>query len=60
MFKEKEIIAQPLYIAKIENGVTLLVYDGYAKGSDGKEYACICHEENDMLYIDGWEIKKSS
>ena len=55
MFKETEIIKQPLYITRIENGDILLVYDGYAKSTDDKKYKCVCREENDMLYIEGWE-----
>ena len=45
IYKETEII-KPLYIVKLDNGVTLFVYDGYAEGSDGLVYYPI-FEEND-------------
>ena len=31
-------IKNPLYVTILNNGVTLLVFDGYAEGSDGKIY----------------------
>ena len=35
--KETEIL-NPMFVAKLDNGVTLLVFDGYALGSDDKTY----------------------
>ncbi len=37
IYKETEI-KKPLYVAVLDNGVTLLVYDGYAEGTDGRVY----------------------
>lgn len=31
-------------VIKLENGSVLLIYDGYAKGSDGKIYHCVERE----------------
>lgn len=40
IFKEKEI-KHPLYVTTLNNGVTLIVYDGYAEGSDSRIYHCV-------------------
>ena len=54
MFKEVEI-SNPLYIAKIENGVVLYVYDGYAEGDDGKIYKPVMQETvDDECELVGW------
>ena len=52
--KETEIL-NPMFVAKLDNGVTLLVFDGYALGSDGKTYYHIGREdeEGDLLTV-GW------
>ncbi len=52
MLKETEIIKQLLYIAKLENGATILVYDGYAKGSDGKIYHYVDRQIGDDEFVD--------
>ncbi len=45
----------PLYVAVLDNGVTLLIFDGYAEGSDGKIYKCVDEEyEEDEWRIIGW------
>lgn len=54
MYKEIEIVRQPEYIVKIEGGVTLLVYDGYAVGDDGKIYHHVGKEVGDELITLGW------
>ncbi len=58
--KETEII-NPMFVAKLDNGVTLLVFDGYALGSDGKTYYHIGREdeEGDLLTI-GWSCDVDS
>ncbi len=59
MLKETEIIKQPLYIAKLENGVTILVYDGYAKGSDGKTYHYVDRQIGDDEFEGvGWRCEE--
>lgn len=57
MNKEIEIVRQPEYIVKIEGGVTLLVYDGYAMGSDGKIYRHVGKEVGDELITLGWSCE---
>lgn len=55
MFKETEQF-NPLYVAKLENGVVLFVYDGYAKGSDGRLYKpVIVEDEDEECEVIGWE-----
>ena len=42
-------------IFKLDNGVTLLVFDGYALGSDGKTYYHIGREDEEgVLLTVGW------
>lgn len=58
MIVYKEIkIKNPLYVTVLESGVTLLVFDGYAEGSDGKKYQCVSIENRDGEYdFVGWKI----
>ncbi len=46
---------RPAAVIKLDNGVTLLVFDGYAIGSDGKTYYHIGREdsEGDIVTL-GW------
>ncbi|MEE1320809.1 MAG: hypothetical protein UHM85_04655 [Acutalibacteraceae bacterium] len=54
IFKETKI-RHPLYVATLDNGVTLCVYDGYAEGSDGKVYICVEQETDEGEYeVVGW------
>ena len=52
--KETETL-KPMFVAKLDNDVTLLVFDGYALGSDEKTYYHIGREdeEGDLLTV-GW------
>lgn len=54
IYKEVEF-EKPLYSALLDNGVAILVFDGYAKGSDGKIYHCVLEEndEEDAILV-GW------
>lgn len=58
MFKETEIF-NPLYVARLENGDVLFVYDGYAEGSDGKIYKPVIDENEDECKHVGWELCKN-
>lgn len=52
----------PIAVFKLDNGVTLLVFDGYALGSDGKTYYHVGSEDEDGdLITEGWscEIDKA-
>ncbi|MGN0467992.1 MAG: hypothetical protein ACI4GY_04640 [Acutalibacteraceae bacterium] len=51
--KQAEIL-NPLFVVKLESGVILLVYDGYAVGSDGKTYYHVGKETDDDLLTVGW------
>ena len=54
VYKEKEI-KNPLYVTRLDNGVELLVYDGYAEGSDGKIYYPVIEETNEgEVIVEGW------
>ncbi|MGN1194259.1 MAG: hypothetical protein ACI4SB_02120 [Acutalibacteraceae bacterium] len=45
----------PLYIATLDNGVTVQVYGDYALGDDGKTYYHVGKEdENGLLVTVGW------
>lgn len=56
LYKEAEIF-HPLYVAKLENGVTLEVYGDSAKGSDGKTYYHVGKEdEQGDMYTVGWSF----
>lgn len=61
IYKETES-HNPLYTAKLENGVTVEVFGDYAKGSDGKTYYHIGREEGGVLKTVGWscEVKKAA
>lgn len=55
--KEKEIY-HPMYVAELDNGVVLLVYEDYALGSDGKKYYHIGKEDAyGDLYTVGWSCE---
>lgn len=48
----------PLYTAKLENGVTLFVYEKYAKGDDGNTYYHIGRKDKDGdLLTLGWSCE---
>ncbi|MBR2892286.1 MAG: hypothetical protein IKB94_00380 [Clostridia bacterium] len=51
---------KPIAVFKLDNGVILLVFDGYALGSDGKTYYHIGREdeEGDLLTV-GWSCEVS-
>lgn len=54
LYKETEIF-YPLYVAKLENGVTIEVYGDSAKGSDGKTYYHVGKEDQQGdMYTLGW------
>ncbi len=44
IFKEENEIKNPLYITVLDNGITLIVYDGYGEGSDGCVYKPVVEE----------------
>lgn len=53
IYTETEII-NPIYITVLDNGITLFVFDGYAKGSDGRIYHHIGKDiDGDMVTV-GW------
>ena len=55
VYKEIEI-KNPLYIASIDNGVTIFVYDGYAEGSDGRVYKPVIEKIGDgECEVVGWK-----
>ncbi|MBQ7295573.1 MAG: hypothetical protein IJW86_05200 [Clostridia bacterium] len=56
-------ILKPIAVFKLDNDVTLLVFDGYALGSDGKTYYHIGKEDEDGDLITlGWscEVDKAT
>lgn len=56
MFKEKEILETPLYMARLENEVVISVYGDYARGDDGNMYKLIYEDdENGDMTMLGWE-----
>ncbi len=55
MFYKEVEYKNPLYIATLENGVTVCVYDGYALGNDGKKYLPIETQVDDDFVFVGWE-----
>lgn len=52
--KEVEQVEEPIYRAKLENGVIIDVYDGYAIGSDNKTYYFVGREVDGDLEHIGW------
>ena len=45
----------PLYVSTLDNGVEILVFDGYAEGSDGNIYKPVIREVyDDEIEILGW------
>lgn len=55
IFKEVEI-KNPLYVATLDNGVDLFVYDGYAQSSNGTYYRPVEKETDGDYELIGWEI----
>ena len=57
IYKETEIL-NPMFVAKLDNGVTLLVFENYALGCDGKIYYHIGKEdaEGDLITV-GWSCE---
>lgn len=56
IYKETKI-KHPLYVTVLDNGVTLLIFDGYAEGSDGKKYQSVIKEIKDGEYeLVGWKL----
>ena len=54
VYKESSI-KNPLYAATLGNGVNILVYDGYAEGSDGKIYYPVIEETDEgEVIVEGW------
>lgn len=53
VYKEIEL-KNPLYIARLCNGVILNVFDGYAEGSDSKIYKPVTVENDDEVEVVGW------
>ncbi len=56
MFRETELL-KPLYVVRIENGVILFVYDGYAEDEGGNKYKPVYEEIDDDgdCEVAGWE-----
>ena len=54
IYKETKI-KHPLYVTVLDNGVTLLIFDGYAEGSDGKKYRSVTRkfQMENMNWSDG-------
>lgn len=51
-------LMHPLYIAKLDNGVTIQVYGDYALGDDGKTYYHVGSEDADgVMQILGWSCE---
>lgn len=58
VYKEIEI-KNPLYIASIDNGVTIFVYDGYAEGSDGRVYKPVVEDKGEEeCEVVGWCVSR--
>lgn len=58
--KETETL-KPMFVAKLDNGVGLIVFDGYALESDGKTYYHIGQEDVDeILQTIGWSCEVNS
>lgn len=57
IYKEREI-KNPLYVAVLDNYVTIYVYDGYAEGSDGRIYKPVIKDVgDDEIEVVGWSEK---
>ena len=51
-------LMHPLYIAKLDNGVTIQVYGDYALGDDGKTYYQVGSEDADgVMQTLGWSCE---
>ena len=58
---EETEVLKPMFVAKLDNGIALLVFDGYALGSDGKTYYHIGREDEDgILQTVGWSCDVDS
>lgn len=58
---EETEVLKPMFVAKLDNGITLLVFDGYALGSDGKTYYHIGREDEEgILQTVGWSCDVDS
>lgn len=54
IYKEKEV-KNPLFVAVLDNGVIVFVFDGYSEGSDGKIYKPVVEEiDNEEIKVVGW------
>ena len=60
IYKETEIL-NPMFVAKLDSGISLLVFEDYALGSDGKIYYHIGREdaEGDLITV-GWSCDVDS
>lgn len=58
VYKENNI-KNPLYKATLDNGVNILVYDGYAEGSDGNLYHPVIEDfgEDEVEFL-GWRCEE--
>lgn len=55
---EKTYPLNPLYVATLDNGVTINVYGDYAIGSDDKTYYHVGYEKDDDLLVTlGWNCE---
>ena len=54
-------LMHPLYIAKLDNGVTIQVYGDYALGDDGKTYYHVgCEDSDGVMQTVGWSSEIES
>ena len=58
-YKETEA-SKPLYVTTIDNGVILCVFNGYAKGIDGKTYYPVMRAKDDDYILVGWSDETDS
>ena len=57
IYKETEI-SHPLYTATLDSGITILVFDGYGEGSDGRVYKPVVEElTGGDCEVVGWCVK---
>lgn len=54
IYKESNF-RNPLYVSTLDNGVEILVFDGYAEGNDGEIYKPVIKEiTDDEIEVIGW------
>lgn len=54
IYKETQI-KNPLYVTILENGATLLVYDGYGEDCEGRKYTPVTAENAEGDFeLTGW------